>query len=53
MKKEIRVYLQELGRRAGEKNREKGSEYFRELQKKSVAKRKENKRLSTPPPVEE
>jgi len=51
--REVREYFRELGRRAGRKNREKGSEYFRELQKKSVAKRKENKRLSTPPPVEE
>jgi hypothetical protein len=54
MKKEIiREYFQELGRRAGEKNREKGAEYFRNLQKKSVEKRKENKKLSTTPPVEE
>ena len=42
---EVKNYLKKIGKRGGKKTAIRGSEYYRELQKKSVVKRKENKKF--------
>jgi len=43
----INKAAKQLGKRGGDATkRNRGSEYYRELQKKSVAKRKENKKVA-------